>query len=255
MKDFLMYFLGEGETPEFKYFTLAHFMPILVAAAVIFLIYRYRRSIASLKHESTLRYILAFILILSDMTYYWRLVALPELGPNPIEHLPISVCGWAVIMASFMVVGKNQTLFDITYFWLLCGSIFALITPSTITYAGPTRFRYYQFWTEHLAGYVAIFYMIFVHKMRPTWRSMGKSYIALAVLAVIAYFTNRMLGPGANYLFLAEPSETPTILDILPPIFLLRLAVMIVVLTTLFVVAYLPWHLKDKKAAKAEISK
>ncbi|MBE6925840.1 MAG: hypothetical protein E7461_03255 [Ruminococcaceae bacterium] len=94
MKDFLIYFLGEGETPEFKYFTLAHFMPILVAAAVIFLIYRYRKGIAAWKHESTLRHILAFILILSDMTFYWRLVALPELGPNPIEHLPISVCGW-----------------------------------------------------------------------------------------------------------------------------------------------------------------
>lgn len=255
MKDFLVYFFGEGEAPEFHYFTLAHFLPILVAVAIILLVYRYRNQIAGCKSESTLRYILAFILILSDMTYYWRLVALPELGPNPIEHLPISVCGWAVIMASFMVVGKNQTLFDITYFWLLCGSAFALITPSTITYAGPTRFRYYQFWTEHLAGYVAIFYMIFVHKMRPTIRSMAKSYVALAVLAVIAYFTNRMLGPGANYLFLAEPSETPTILDILPPIFLLRLAVMIVVISTLFCVAYLPWMLKDRKAKQATLGK
>ncbi len=255
MKSFLIYFFGEGEAPEFHYFTLAHFLPILTAAAIIFLVYRYRNHIAGCKSESTLRYILAFILILSDMTYYWRLVGMPELGPNPIEHLPISVCGWAVIMASFMVVGKNQTLFDITYFWLLCGSVFALITPSTITYAGPTRFRYYQFWTEHLAGYIAIFYMIFVHKMRPTLRSMAKSYVALIVLAVIAYFANRMLGPGANYLFLAEPSETPTILDILPPIFLLRLAVMIVVISTLFFAAYLPWLLKDKKAKQAALCK
>ena len=253
MKEAIVYFLGEGETAEFHYFTLAHFMPILVAAAVIFLIYRKRETIANSKRESTYRLILAFIMILSDMTYYWRLVALPELGPNPIEHLPISVCGWAIIMGSYMVATKNQTLFDITYFWLLCGSVFALITPSTITYAGPTRFRYFQFWTEHLMGYVAIFYMVFVHKMRPNRRSMIKSYAALAVLAVIAYGTNRMLGPGANYLFMAEPSQTPTILDILPPIFALRLAVMTVVISALFFVAYLPWYLKDQKASKAAL--
>ena len=254
MKDFWIYFLGQGETAEFHYFTLAHFLPILVTAGLIFLIYRSRNKLAASKRESTYRLILAFIMVVCDMSYYWRLVALPELGPNPLEHLPITVCGLAIIMGSYMVVTKNQTLFDITYFWLLCGSIFALITPAVITYTGPTRFRYYQFWVEHLIGYVAIFYMIFVHKMRPTWKSIAKSYVALAVLAVIAYCTNRMLGPGANYLFMAEPSETPTVLDILPPIFALRIAVMIVVISALFFVAYLPWFLKDKKAKKAALA-
>ena len=253
MKEAIVYFLGEGETAEFHYFTLAHFLPILAAAAVIFLIYRTRDKIANSKHEKTYRLILAFLMILSDMTYYWRLVALPELGPNPLEHLPISVCGWAIIMGSYMVATKNQTLFDITYFWLLCGSVFALITPAVLTYAGPTRFRYYQFWSEHLLGYVAIFYMIFVHKMRPTWRSMVKSYVALVVLAVIAYCTNRMLGPGANYLFMSEPTETPSVLDILPPIFAVRLAAMIIVISALFFATYLPWYLKDKKAKKAAL--
>ena len=65
---------------------------------------------------------------------------------------------------------------------------FALITPTVITYTGPTRFRYYQFWVEHTLGYIAIFYMIFVHKMRPTVRSAIKSYIALAVLAYLPWY-------------------------------------------------------------------
>ena len=85
------------------------------------------------------------MLIVSEMSYYWRLVGVPELGPNPIDHLPITVCGWAVVFASYMVVGKSQKLFDIVYFWIFAGSIFALITPTVITYTGPTRYRYYQF--------------------------------------------------------------------------------------------------------------
>ena len=175
---------------------------------------------------------------------------MPSLGPNPVDHLPISVCGWVAIFASYMVIGKSQTLFDISYFWALTGSIFALITPTVISFTGPTRFRYYQFWTEHLVIYIAIFYMIFVHKMRPNKKSFLKAYIGIVLLSIIAYFANRLIGPGANYLFMARPEDTPSILDILPPNFVLRLLVMASVITLLFVLVYLPWHIKDKNAKK-----
>lgn len=250
MKDFLIYFFGAGTTEEFHNFTFAHFAPIVLMIGVIFAIYKGRNKIRTLKHESYLRYILAFMLIISEMSYYWRLVGMPELGPTPVDHLPITVCGWAAIFCSYMVIGKCQSLFDISYFWLFSGSIFALITPTVITMTGPTRFRYYQFWLEHTLGYISIFYMIFVHGMRPTFKSAVKSYIALVVLAGIAYFANQMLGPGANYLFMAKPEDTPSILDILPPNFALRLVVMAAAVTFLFAVAYLPWFLKDRKAAQ-----
>ena len=250
MKAFLQYFLGQGTEVEFRNFTLAHFLPILVVSGCIYLIYRNRDKLRDSKWDLRLRYAIAFVLILSEMSYYWRLVALPELGPNPMEHLPIAVCGWVAIFCSYMVIGKTQTLFDISYFWLFSGSIFALITPTVITYTGPTRFRYYQFFVEHTAGYVAVFYMIFVHKMRPTFRSMVKSYIALVALALIAYCTNDLLGPGANYLFLARPESTPSVLDILPPNFALRIVIMAAVVSALFFVSYLPWYIKDKKATK-----
>ena len=39
-------------------------------------------------------------------------------------------------------------------------------------------------------------------------------------------------------------------LDILPPNFALRLLVMGAVITSLYFLAYLPWYLMDRKAAK-----
>ena len=251
MKEFLHYFFGAGETEEFTNFTLPHFLPILVAAGIIYLIFRFRNSIRELKNEHIFRYVLAFMLIISEMSYYWRLVGIPELGPNPVDHLPITVCGWVVVFCSYMLVGKNQTLFDISYFWVFAGTIFALITPTVITNTGPTRFRYYQFWAEHLLGYISVFYMIFVHGMRPTWKSFVKSYVGLGMLACVAYFANQILGPGANYLFMAKPEDTPSILDILPPNFALRLLIMAAAVSALFFVAYLPWYIKDRKAKKA----
>ena len=249
MKDFFNYFFGKGETEEFKSFGFWHILPILVAAGIIYLIYHYRDSLKSWKGDEKIRYAMAFIMIVSEMSYFWRLVGITSLNPNPVDHLPITVCGWGIIFASYMVIGKSQTLFDIVYFWLFAGTIFALITPTVITYTGPTRFRYYQFWIEHTMGYIATFYMIFVHKMRPTVKSAIKSYAALFVLAVIAFVANRVIGPGANYLFMARPEDTPSILDILPPNFVIRVIVMAVVVTTLFVLSYLPWYLKDRKAA------
>jgi len=253
MKEFFIYFFGKGTEVEFSNFTFAHFAPILLMVALILLTRRFRHSLRVWKYEYSIRYVLAFAMIIAEMSYFWRLVGVPSLNPNPVDHLPITVCGWAVIFCSYMVIGKTQTLFDISYFWLFSGSIFALLTPTVITYTGPTRFRYYQFWLEHTLGYVAVFYMIFVHGMRPTVKSALKSYIALIVLAVIAYASNRMIGPGANYLYMARPEDTPSILDILPPNFALRLAVMAAAVTLLFALAYLPWYLKDRKSKKAAV--
>ena len=250
MKDFLIYFFGKGEEVEFANFTFAHFAPILLMFVVILLIFRFREKLRTCKKEETIRYVLAFMMIISEMSYFWRLVGVPSLDPNPVDHLPMTVCGWSVIFCSFMVVGKNQTLFDIAYFWLFSGTIFALITPTVITYTGPTRYRYYQFWLEHTLGYVSIFYMINVHGMRPTIKSAVKSYVALIVLALIAYMANDMIGPGANYLFLAKPEDTPSILDILPPNHGLRIAIMAATVTAMFALSYLPWLLRDRKERK-----
>lgn len=247
MKEFFIYFFGAGTEQEFALFTPAHFAPILLMLALIWLIYKNRDQIRASRHEENIRFVLAFALILADMSYYWRLVGSPWLHPGPVENLPIGVCGWAAIFCSYMLVGKKQFLFDITYFWLLSGCIFALLTPTVLNYTGPTRFRYYQFWAAHTLIYVAVFYMIFVHGMRPNVRSMVRSYIALAIMCAIAYSVNQML-PGANYLYMARPEAAPSVLDILPPNFALRIVVMGTAITLLYLLAYLPWYLKDKKA-------
>ena len=253
MKEFFAYFFGAGEPGEYKDFTFAHIAPMLVAAGIIYLIYRYRNEIRKSKHDMTFRYIMAFTMIVSEMSYFWRLVGVESLNANPVDHLPITVCGWSIVFCSYLVIGKSQTLFDIAYFWLFAGTIFALITPGAVlATTGPTRYRYYQFWVEHTFGYITIFYMMFVHKMRPTVKSAVKSYCALAILAIIAYGANSILGPGANYLFMAKPEDTPSILDILPPIFAVRVLIMAAAITLLFFLAYLPWLLKDRRAKLAE---
>lgn len=54
---------------------------------------------------------------------------------------------------------------------------------------------------------------------------------------------------------MAQPEDTPSILDVLPPNFALRLLVMAAVITVMFTLAYLPWYIKDKKQKAADSAK
>ena len=249
IKNTLVHFFGQGTEPEFSLLTLPHLIPILLLVAAAYLLYRYRDKLRTSAWETNFRYILGFVLIICDMSYYWRLAACPWLSNGPSEHLPIGVCAWAIIFCSFMMIGKSQKLFDIVYFWLFSGSLFALATPTVLTYCGPTRFRYYQFWLEHTLGYIAVFYMIFVHRMRPTFRSLIRSYFTLLGLAMLAAWVNSMI-PGANYLYMARPESAPSILDILPPNYALRVIIIVAAITVMFGLAYLPWYIKYRNAAK-----
>jgi uncharacterized membrane protein len=46
---------------------------------------------------------------------------------------------------------------------------------------------------------------------------------------------------------MARPESAPSVLDILPPNFLLRFAVMFAVITAMYGLAYYPWYRKDRK--------
>lgn len=60
MREFFIYFFGAGSEVEFSLFTPAHFAPIVVMLAMIWLIYRKRESIRISKHEENLRFFSRF---------------------------------------------------------------------------------------------------------------------------------------------------------------------------------------------------
>ena len=93
-------FFGYGEKGDFKYWSLAHFVPLLVFALGIYLIFRYREKIRDWKHEGDLRFAMAVAMIICEMSYYWRLV---YVGPATLLNticLTNSPCRYADGLAS-----------------------------------------------------------------------------------------------------------------------------------------------------------
>lgn len=236
-------FFKLGQEGDFKYFTLPHFIPLIIMGIIIFLIYKYKQQIFIYKYEKNIRLSLAFILIISDMSYFWQKM---YIGSDIKDHLPLTICGWAAILSALALLSGSQFLFDIVYFWILAGSFNALITPAVITDSGPDHFRYYQFWFEHLGIFISVFYMIFILKLRPTWRSFIRSFTALSLLALFSIYVNTQIS-GANYLFLATTEIGESALNFLPTNIVLRAILMAMIMLILYFIAYLPYFLKDRK--------
>ena len=59
-----------------------------------------------------------------------------------------------------MVLTENKHFFDIDVFVCLTVGILPLALPAVINKTGPTYYRYYQFWLEHILPIYAVFYMM-----------------------------------------------------------------------------------------------
>ena len=248
-------FFGYSLTPVFKEYSLAHFLPILVLVAAIFLIYRYRERIAAWKGEETLRFILGAVLILNEGFYYWRLLYVGNGGSSRLDpmltYLPLQVCEWSAYIAAFMLMKKSRHLFDVCYYVCLTLGAIPLLTPAVITYAGPTYARYYQFWFEHLIPIFAVFYMMFVHGFRANYRKVYKPLAVLSGLCVLAIIANLNI-ENANFMYLALGTSGDSIANILPQNIWVRLGLYAAILSVLFFLISLPQIIPEIKAYRAK---
>lgn len=245
-------FFGYSIEKSFHYFSFWHFLPIIVLIAAVYLTYRYRDKIASWKGEETFRYVIAAILILNEAFYYWRLlyVGNADNGKQLLSKLPLQVCEWMGYISAFMLMKKSRNLFDICFYICLTLGLIPLFTPTVINHTGPTYARYYQFWIEHIVPIFAVFYMIFVHGMKPDYRKVWKPFALLAFIAVFAIIANINI-PYANFMYLQAKTEGDSIANLLPENIWIRLVLFTGILIVLFTLLSLPQIIKEIKAKKA----
>ena len=201
-------FFGYGEPGDFKYYSLMHFIPILLLVGAVFFAYKYRDKLAQWKYEGRFRFIMAFVMLMVEMSYFWRLLYVgDESGTNNLMiKLPLQVCQWALIICVFMVTSKNDTLFGLSFFLSLTLGIIPLLMPTVITKTGPTYYRYYQFWLEHELPIFMTYYMLFVHKKSVKYMDLWRTVGFLILLSVPSVIANSKI-PGANYMYLNGESK------------------------------------------------
>ena len=249
-------FFGYGEKGDFQYWSLAHFIPLILLAVGIFLVIFYREKLRNWKHERAFRFVLAAILILLEMSYYWRILYVGMQGdpnlPTLLTKLPLQVCGWSCILTSFMLMSENRHLYSICFFMVLTCGLIPLFYPSVIPVTGPSYYRYYQFWGEHMLPVIGVIYMTFVKQMSVKISDIWKPIAVLAVLAAFAIPANDMVPGGANFLYLSnDPAKMGSgIARLLPESMWLRLLIYAGIVLALFLLVYLINYLIRKGLKK-----
>ena len=249
-------FFGLSTEVVFKPYSIAHFVPMLLAVAAIILIWKKREAIRNWKGENTFRFIYAFVMIICEMSYFWRL---QYVGPGMDDDytmmgfLPLQVCQWTLILTTFMMMSKSKTLFSMSFFMTMSVGLLPLFVPAVISYTGPTYYRYYQFWGEHLLPIIGMFYMMFVHGFEAKVSGIPMTLGFLVLLALPCIYFNEHF-EDAEYMYLKH-SEYDT-LSFLPESPYLTLLVLLAAVLVLLGLTYLIYGLvtgKLRRKAKAEV--
>lgn len=228
---------------ELTFFGPWHILQIFITIMVIFLIYRYRNQLRDYKHEKALRYSIASLLLLIELSLH----LLNIYNNNWVfsHSLPLQLCTINIYASIIIFFTKNKKLFYIVYFWGF-GAVLSVLFPDI--FDGPDRYRYYQFFYAHMMFFWIYMYMIFVHDYRPKVKDFIRSCIVLFVLAVfIALPMNLLL--NENYMFLIEPGGTPLELIYGYGAFIYLVGVIIVIFLVA-VVWYSPIYLYLKRTEK-----
>lgn len=117
------------------------------------------------------------------------------------RHLPLHVCGIAVLALVVTLVWRNRYTFEIVYFWGLAGTLNALATPQLEV--GFPDYRFFQYFIAHGGIVAGALFAVWGLGMRPTFASVGRAFGLLVLLTVALLVVNPLL--GSNYMFLQAP--------------------------------------------------
>lgn len=134
---------------------------------------------------------------------YWTVRWL-ELGPSGFlaNHLPLNLCGAAMLGTIATLLWPRRWAFGILYFWSLVGAGNAVLTPGALAVDFP-EYRFFQYFIAHSGLFGAAVFMTWGLGFRPGWRDLVCAFLALNGLAVVAAGANLLV--GANYLYLCSP--------------------------------------------------
>jgi hypothetical integral membrane protein (TIGR02206 family) len=160
---------------------------------------------------------------------------------NYQEDLPLHLCSFLALVIPVLSYTRKYIYYEIFFFLILAGTLQSLITPSDYSFLNFTFFRY---WLVHSGLVLFMMYATFVYKMRPTIKSVFKSFIGMQFYMILMFLINYLL--GSNYFYTNRKPDATTLLDVFGEwpqyIFVVELIVI-----PFFLLIYFPFYLTRKK--------
>lgn len=220
--------------------SLAHVLPIVIAIIfTIYLVY-YSNKYFTLKQKE--KFLHALGIFVSGTVVLFHIYKICQGSYNIQTDLPFYLCSFLALTIPFFTHTRKYWLYEILYFWIVAGTLQAVITPDIPV--GYPSFAYFRYWVAHLGLLVIIFYATFALGMRPRFISVFKSVLALQVYMLVTYIVNTIL--NANYSYLNKKPESASALDFFGdwPYYIFQIELIII---PYFLLLYLPFYFTRKK--------
>ena len=231
---------------NFETFGLEHNLYLIGTFTIWFFVLFTGKVILNLEQRRIFVLLLIFITIsqeLIDDILRWN-VGIWDVA----EDLPLHMCGISFFTSTYALYSKNQTAFELSYFWGLAGAFQAIITPD------PTRFvmDVSLFWNFLSHGLIIlnVLWMIVIDNMRCRVGSYLNAVIITNGILFIISIVNSIL--GGNYWFICEKpgGESPFIMGEWP-LYIIGFQISGILLLGLF---YIPMIILRKKGKQFAIS-
>ncbi|MGG4453544.1 TIGR02206 family membrane protein [Brevibacillus porteri] len=204
---FSLFLTGE----PFQLFSTSHVITLILVLCLVVLTYLFRKKLQAPTNRLTTRYVLAGVLLLSEVCYQlWHVYTESW---TAAYTLPLQLCSVTLLLSAMMLMTRSYGLYEITFFAGIGGAMQALLTPE-LFYPFP-HFRFVHFFIAHAGIVLACLYMTWIEGYRPTVRSIWKTMGFLNLLLFVALFVNHWT--GGNYLFVSRKPDNPSLIDFLGP--------------------------------------
>lgn len=169
------------------------------------------RSTPSAPLTTAINLALATTLIASKLAALWLA---KDRGFLDLQNaLPMHLCDWAFFTAVITLIWRNKLAYELTYFWGLAGTMQALLTPD-LDFDWPEP-PFITFFVSHGGIIAVVIYTTLALRLRPTWRSLWRAFLASQVYLLAAGAVNLLV--DANYGYLCRKPENPSLLDYFGP--------------------------------------
>ncbi|AOW21960.1 hypothetical protein LPB138_00695 [Urechidicola croceus] len=179
---------------------------------------------------------------LSVAVIVWTIIKIYFNGFNIQQDLPFHLCNFTALLIPIFTLTRKKIYYEILLFWILAGTTQAILTPDLKN--GFPHFNFLKYWFVHAGLIVFVFYATHIYKMRPTLRSVFKSFFALQGYFILMLIVNKLT--NANYFYISKKPKGPTLLDFLGewPYYILIVELFLI---PYFLLIYLPFYLTRNK--------
>jgi hypothetical integral membrane protein (TIGR02206 family) len=233
----------DGDIP-FISFSQPHWGAMFVFAFILLIFVRASQCLTDQQNLLLTRSASIFLCL---AVVFWTAIHISYGRFNAAENLPLSICNLFSLIAPLLFWQPNPRRFEIIYFFVLSGTLQAIITPDPD--GGYPSYGFFKYWIVHCGLVVVVIHHLLAFKLYPGAQGILRTFVWLNIYILCLIPINLWL--DGNYFYMMNKPPNPSLLDFFGP-WPIYIVVTEAVAMGFFALAYLPIYIARKNNPKLD---